>query len=180
MRFSLLILLLLAAWPGWLAAQQGWKAFKSDEGRFSVLAPGGLQEHVDSIETAVGKLAYHTFFHQPAADSSDNLVYMLSYCDYPAYALHADSSELLEEFFEATIETAVKAVKGELIYSGEKDYLGHPGRVWRIDYLNGQAVIKTRALVAGNRYYALQTATVKGRSLNPATDRFLDSFRLLE
>lgn len=180
-RLFLPLFLSFSVGPGWLAAQQGWQAFRSYEGRFSVLAPGPLQEKVDSIETAVGKLAYHTFFYQPpASDSTDNLLYMLSYCDYPPFTLDADSTELLAAFFEATIEAAVESVDGELAYSSEQGHLGYPGRIWRIDYLRGQAVIKTRALVVGNRYYALQTATVKGRSLNPATGRFLDSFRLLE
>ncbi|MCB0550460.1 MAG: hypothetical protein KDD19_23020 [Phaeodactylibacter sp.] len=172
-----LILISTAALPG----QQQWQEFKSYEGRFQVMAPGAFQQKVDSIETPVGKLAYHVFFYQPAAaDSADNLIYMLSYCDYPPLTVHSDSTELLNDFFQATIESAVESVKGELAYSSERPFFNYPGRIWRIDYINGEAVIKTRALVAGNRYYALQTATVKGRSMNTASDRFMDSFRLLE
>ena len=162
-----------------LSAQPGWEEFKSYEGRFRVLVPGTLTQKTDSIATPIGHLAYHVFYYQPA-DSADNLIYMLSYCDYPPFTLDADSTELLNEFFEATIESAVESVNGELAYASERPYLEYPGRIWRIDYLNGQAIIKTRALVVGNRYYALQTATVKPRSLNLSSDRFLDSFHLLE
>ncbi len=163
-----------------LAQRPSWEEFQSYEGRFRVLAPGPMEHKVDSVETPIGKLAYHTFFYQsPEADSAENYFYMLSYCDYPEGALHADSTELLDEFFDATIESAVESVRGELIYSSERDHRNNPGRIWRIDYLNGQAVIKTWAVFADNRYYALQAVTVKGRSLNRAMDRFLDSFRLL-
>ena len=181
MRHILFFILLLSFCAGQVAGQQQWQEFKSYEGRFSVLAPGAFQQQVDSIETPVGRLAYHVFFYQPETkDSADNLIYMISYCDYPPFSLDADSTDLLNEFFEATIESAVESVDGELAYASDRPYFRYPGRIWRINYLDGQALIKTRALVAGNRYYALQTATVKNRSLNPASDRFLDSFRLLE
>ena len=181
MRHYLLVLILLSLGAGRLAGQQQWEEFKSYEGRFRVLSPGVFQQQVDSIETPVGELAYHIFFYQPEAkDSADNLIYMLSYCDYPDFSLDADSTELLNEFFEATIESAVESVHGELAYASDRPYFDYPGRIWRIDYLNGQAVIKTRALIVGNRYYALQAATLKGYSLNTASDRFMDSFRLLE
>lgn len=180
MRFCFLGLIFLFC-AGTLPAQEQWEEHQSYEGRFRILAPGQMKQQVDSVETPLGKLAYHVFFHQPAEkDSADNLIYMVSYCDYPPLTLDEDSTELLNEFFAATIESAVESVGGELAYADERPYFGHPGRIWRIDYLNGQAVIKTRALVAGNRYYALQTATVKGRSLNTASSRFMDSFRLLE
>ena len=180
MRHCLFIFLLTVA-AGPLAAQQKWKDFQSFEGHFRVSAPGEFREKTDSIETPVGKLAYHVFFYQPEVkDSADNLIYMVSYCDYPPFALDADSTELLNEFFDVTIEAAVESVNGELAYSSERSFFSYPGRIWRIDYLNGQAVIKTRALIVGNRYYALQTATLKGHSLNTASDRFMDSFRLLE
>ena len=44
---------------------QNWTEYKSFEGKFRVVTPGELTEKVDSIETEVGKLAYHTFVYQP-------------------------------------------------------------------------------------------------------------------
>ncbi len=165
------------------AQSAAWEEFKSYEGRFRVLAPGPMQHRVDSLETPVGKLAHHTFFYQPPKteeSTADNLLYLLTYCDYPENTVHSDSAELLEEFFAVTIEEAVKSVKGELAYASPQDYFGYPGRVWRIDYIKGQAVIKSRAVVVGSRYYSLQTAMARERSLNPSANRFLDSLRLLE
>lgn len=160
------------------AAQTGtWETFKSFEGRFSIKLPGEVTERVDSIATPVGKLAYYTFFHQPEDEAADNLMYMISYCDYPEGSLQGDSS-LLSEFFSATLDAAISAVRGELRYDAERDYFNTPGRFWRIDYLDGKAAIKTWALVQDDRYYALQAITVKQRSLSPASDRFFDSFRL--
>lgn len=158
----------------------GWLEIQSNEGRFRVTAPGNMQAKVDSIDTEIGKMAYHTLFYKSDEEAADNLVYMLSYCDYPEYTMHSDSTEMVNEFFDATMESAQSSVRGELIYSDAFYVDGFPGRFWRIDYLNGQAVIKTKALLVGRRYYALQTITRKTRSLNRSTDRYLDSFRLLE
>lgn len=157
-----------------------WRDFKSYDGRFGVLVPGEFVEKVDSIETAIGTLAYHTFFHQTKESNADNVLYMLSYVDYPDGAIHSDSTELLKDFFAETIDAAVKAVKGELIYSNDWKYKDYPGKVWRIDYLDGKALVKTKAFVVRNRYYTMQTIAKKEHSVNFSADKFLDSFQLIE
>jgi len=157
-----------------------WEEFISYDGGFRVLVPGPIKQKVDSIETRVGELAYHTFFHQAPGKDSENVLYMISYCDYPEGTLHSDSLELLNEFFQATMEAAASSVRGELIYADDTRLQRYPGKVWRIDYLNGKAVIKTRAYVVQQRYYTVQTIMLRSRSLNRASDKFLDSFRLLK
>lgn len=158
----------------------GWLEIQSNEGKFRIVAPGKMKAKVDSIDTEIGKMAYHTLYYNAEEEGSDNLHYMLSYCDYPEYTVHSDSLELVKEFFDATIESAQSSVRGELMYADDFHIENYPGRFWRIDYLNGQAVIKTKALLVGRRYYALQTITRKSKSLNRSTDRYLESFRLLE
>lgn len=159
---------------------QQWRDFKSYDGKFSILVPGEFTEKVDSIQTDIGQLAYHTFYHQTKESNADNVLYMLSYVDYPEGALHSDSTELLQDFFAETVDAAVKAVKGELLYANDWKYKNYPGKVWRIDYLNGKAVIKTKAFVANNRYYVLQAIAKKEYSMNYSADKFLDSFQLIE
>lgn len=156
-----------------------WKEFKSYEGNFSVLAPGEMTQKVDTVETPVGKLAYHTFFHQSEDQKADNLFYMVSYCDYPPNSMHSDSTEILEEFFKTTIESAAFSVDGDLIYSTDVQLETYPGKFWRIEYLKGNAIIKTQAFLVGSRYYSTQTIMLKNKSLNPSSDKFFDSFRIL-
>jgi len=160
-------------------AQGAWIEFNSYDGRFQVLAPGLMLEKTDSIETPLGKLAYRVSFFQPEDKTAENLLYMVSWCDYPDGGIHSDSTELLKDFFEATMESAAFSVKGEVVYSDEFSLAGFPGKIWRIDYLDGAAIIKTRAFVSHNRYYALQTVSLKERHLNPAGEKFFDSFRLI-
>ena len=156
----------------------GWMEIQSNEGRFRIVAPGKMTSKVDSIDTEIGKMAYHTLFYQSEEEGADNLIYMLSYCDYPDYTMHSDSTEMVQEFFDATMDAAQGSVRGELIYSDKIDINNYPGRFWRIDYLNGHAVIKTKAILVGRRYYSLQTISRKTKSLNRSTDRYMDSFRI--
>ncbi len=156
-----------------------WKEFSSYEGKFRILAPGPMTEKVDSVETPLGTLAYHIFFHQSEDKNADNLFYMVSYCDYPAHAVHSDSTGILEDFFKTTIETATFSVDGDLIYSTDIQLDDYPGKFWRIEYLKGNAIIKTRAFLIGSRYYSTQTIMLKNKSLNPSSDKFFDSFTIL-
>lgn len=160
----------------WLRQSSGWSEFLSLEGGFKVLSPVALRERADTIPTALGNLVYHTFHCKESAD----MVYMVSYCDYPDYTIHEDSVDMLKEFFQVTMEQAAFSVEGEVAYQEDRYVLGYPGKVWRINSPKAKSVIRTRAFVAGSRYYAVQTVMMKGQSLNPSSERFLDSFRLLQ
>jgi len=164
----------------WSQTFSSWVPTNSYDGRFQLLSPGLMLEKTDSIETPLGKLAYRVHFFQPEDKTADNLLYMVSWCDYPEGSLHADSTEMLEEFFDATMESAAFSVKGSVVYSDVYKMEEYPGRIWRIDYLDGNAIIKTRAFVVGSRYYALQTVSRKERHLNILGEKFFDSFRLIE
>lgn len=155
-----------------------WTIYQSADQQFQLKTPSELTEKIDTIQTAIGDLYYHTLFTQTQPEEG-NQVYMLSYCDYPLGTLHSDSLEFLNDFFETTIRSAMVSVRGELMYQTDEEMYGYPGKYWRIDYKSGQAVIKTRAFVVENRYYALQVVSTKARHINPDTDRFFESFKLL-
>jgi len=159
--------------------ESSWEEFKSYEGKFRILTPGPFRVKTDTIETQVGPVAHHTFFYQAPEKQAENLIYMVSYYDYPPAAVHSDSTELLKEFFSATISAAVNSVRGDLVYADDIRLDRYPGKLWRIHYLDGKAVIKTKAFVVGSRYYSVQTIMYRNMSLNSASEKFLDSFRLL-
>jgi hypothetical protein len=173
------LFLLFITLPFCTHAQGDWQVFTSIDGKFKIHTPSELKENVDTLTTAIGLLAYHTFYYQPKTNQDFNEMYMVSYVDYPEGGMHSDSTLLLEDFFENTIEAAVETVKGELRYNSELNDLEYPGRLWRIDYLEGKAIMKTRAFLVNNRYYSIQTIAFKNKHLNSLTDRFMDSFELL-
>ena len=157
-----------------------WKEFTDYEGRFKVKLPGKFSHKIDTVETPVGLLAYHIYFYNNPSDNPDNVFYMISYCDYPDETVHSDSTTLLEEFFDASMDQAATAVNGELTYHNEAWLEGYPGRLWRIDYLDRKALVKTKAFMVNQRYYAIQVVTIQQKSLNLSTNKFMDSFQLLE
>ena len=156
-----------------------WAEFRSETGNFSVLTPQEMELKTDTLTTAVGNLIYHTYFLQQQ-EKQGNQIYMVTYCDYPEGSVHADSTELVEAFFDATIQSATESVEGELLYIHKEKLQGYEGKRWRIDYLEGQAVIRTRAFVVENRYYSVQVVNPQYKNMNANVERFMDSFRFLE
>jgi len=177
----ILLILVLSMLCSTTFAQSQWQEFKSYDGRFRILAPGPMQTKIDSIETPVGTLAQHNFVYQPEnPKEAENLIYMVSYYDYPEGTIPADSTDLIEAFFDETIAAAAFSINGKVQYSDAVQLDEYPGRLWRIDYLEGKAVIKTRAYLIGQRYFSTQTISLIERHINPSSDKFLDSFRLLD
>ncbi len=160
-------------------AQPSWDVFQSFDGKFKVITPGEMVKKENPIKTDIGELNYITYLHQSTEKNPDNLVYMVSYCDYPKYSIHSDSTELVEDFFKTTVETAVESVEGELSYSSEIMMNNFPGRLWRVDYNDGKALIKTKSFLVKNRYYSIQVISLKDKGMNLQIDKFLDSFTLL-
>lgn len=161
--------------------QQNWKPLNELDGRFRLLTPAEMKHKIDTVETDLGRQAYHTFFLQaPDKDDAENIIYAISYVDYPEGSLHHDSLALVSEFLAGTEEEAADAVGGEVIYGADKEISGYPARQWRIDYPSkgGTASARTLAGVAGNRYYELKVFSLRAAGLNKSADRFFDSVRV--
>ncbi|MBK7410823.1 MAG: hypothetical protein IPJ40_23860 [Saprospirales bacterium] len=156
-----------------------WAPFSSIDGRFQIPSPKPLAHQESTVETPMGVIIYHTYFHQPEKDPNGNQWFSVSYCDYPDGTIHSDSTDLLEEFFEETIKESASSVNGEVRYVEHIDYNTLPGRFWRVDYLNGQVVIKSKAYLIANRFYVIQVVILKDKSANSDAARFLDGFKLL-
>lgn len=157
---------------------QRWELHQDLDGGFEIMIPAAWEHRVDTIETEIGELAYHTYFLNTPVDTADNVFYMLSYVDYPDGSVHEDSTQLVQELLSASQEEAIERMKGELLFSTEKEINFHPGRYWRIDYLDGQASVRTQAFVAGSRYYAMQTISKARQGINESTQRFFGSLKV--
>lgn len=170
----------MAVFSGLAAQEQEarWQEFRSEQGRFRVLVPGPMKEKQDTVDTFVGAVVYHTFFFQPFGQSGENLLYLLSYCDYPEHTVHSDSTDLLAEFFAITMSAAAESVDGEISYSDDIRLKRYPGKLWRVEYLDGKAIIKSRAYLVGRRFYSLQAVMFREKILNLSSERFLESFRV--
>jgi hypothetical protein len=156
-----------------------WEELRSYEGRFQVETPGVLTEKVDTMQTAIGAVPHHTFYWQAEDETADNLFFSVIYYDLPEDGINSDSTELIEEFFINTTESAAKSVRGTLVYKSYEELIGFPGYFWRIDYLDNKAVIKSKAWLVDNRFYELKTISWKEKNVNSDSDKFFESFKLL-
>ena len=86
----------------------------------------------------------------------------------------------VDDFFENTRNEAAFSINGKVIYYTPVTLQSFPGQFWRIHYKNDSAVIKTKAYIVKNRYYAIQTITFRDLASNLDTDKFFDSFQILE
>lgn len=152
-----------------------WKKFQAQEGTFSVLMPGQVQEKKITAATDIGTLDYHTVYAEFRDTSEANFLFAVSYCDYPV--LLADSIELSEELFSTSLDEQLQQVKGRLIYVSADHTYGVQGKVWRIHYNQDKNVLRSRAFVYKNRLYSLQTFGVNS-PVNDHSDRFFNSFIL--
>lgn len=163
--------------------QVRWEAFQSVAGKFEVLVPRGeMQERKSKRSTAIGEQEYVQYIHRVRADSVgkkiENYYYIVSYIDYPEGSFHPDSTDLINEFFNTTIEASVASVYGKLAYSGDIQLFTHKGKIWRVTYNLDKAICKSKCFLVGNRFYLVQTFTTQERALNNAADKFLNSFKV--
>jgi hypothetical protein len=171
-------LFLLFALPFFVLFQENWYDYTSAAGKFQVKTPGAFSEKTTTMKTGIGSLEYHTFTHESTSKDADNIAYIVSYCDYPTGTVHADSTELADAFFETTIAASVNSVRGEMVYTNDISTQHQPGRLWRTDYHRGEYVIKTKAFLVKNRYYAAQVITHRAKSLNASVDIFLEGLKV--
>ena len=160
-----------------LISSSEWTVFKSNEGQFSILAPGEITQDIKTIETDIGTIDYLSFFHATNEDAEFKRIFAVSYCEYPKHTVHSDSTDMLLEFFAATIEQSIPE-GGKLIYETPEQIEGYPGRLWRTSYGNLK-IVKSKAFLVENRFYLIQVFSDNKRANKRDGDKFLDSFRLL-
>lgn len=145
-----------------------------DQANAMVVVRGEMKSFSDTISTDVGEIIYFTYVWNDSV-----FQFQLSYCEYPEGTLHSDSTELLKEFFSATIAASLEKMKGEQRYASEVVQFGFPGWFWRIDY--GQDRFnKTKAFVAGRNFYKMQVTGRKKNDLDALITRYFESFRFID
>ena len=157
--------------------QHSWKWFSPKGQPFEVIAPYEMKSGEKKLLTDVGEMHPITWICEGKTDDP-NYLFMLSYVDYPAGVLTADSTALLKEMLDESMKAHIENLKGELVYQGELDYGHNPGIIYRASYNDNNIVVKCRMIIIGDRFYSLQVYCNTIWSMNIEMDRFLMSFRL--
>jgi hypothetical protein len=162
-----------------LTIQSDWIRFRNDLSGFSVLVPGEMIHSEKEIFTDLGNIIFRTFQYTPN-DDNDNATYIIHHYAYPDSILSTDSTGLINEILEATVDQSVINLGGSLDYQRPINYKSNSGILYRIKYNKGKAVLKSKAYVIGDDFYVLQVFAKVELSLNNLMDYFLDSFLYLD
>lgn len=178
MKFAFFLILLLAVNVFFVFPD--WVVFKDRSNSYTISFPHAPLESSQQINSAVGLLDLNIAMHEVGNAPDDNMVYMAIYSDYPDTLVNSDfSDEIINKFFDGAVNGAVTNVQGSLIKSDTASYRDYPGRSIQIDYGNGQAVIEMKFYLVKNRAYILQVISPFTNPENKSSQRFFNSFALL-
>ena len=169
------VFFILILFPTLSYGQDSWVKFKADDGMsFSIDAPGEMEKSSKKIKTAVGELTTLTYAYQ-GTEEDPNYLYLINFVTYPESTFPDDSISLISDYLDNSILSSVENVAGDLIYASdlEKDH----GKLFRIKYNDGNAIIKGKSYIINDVFVSLQVFTVQSKSLNDEMDYFLDSFK---
>ncbi len=150
-----------------------------DTKAFQIEFPGQFEKSTQTIPSSIGQLTMTIISYEPKETYNDsNYVYMIMETDYPDSTIHSDKEAILEDFFRASIDGAVKNVNGKLLRESEDKVAGYPARTIEVDYQNGVAVIKMTMVLKENKMIIIQTITSTKNYPNNSSLHFFDSFKL--
>jgi hypothetical protein len=133
------------------------------------------------INSEIGELKLNIFVYDASESGTDeNLVYLVSSTEYPDSLINSEKTEILPDLFKNTLEGILSNINGKLLSETVIDINGFPGREVKVDFMEGQAIIKIRIFLVKNILFMIETITETGKVPNKSIDRFMDSFKLTE
>ena len=154
-----------------------WVSYESPAFNFKIDFPKTPVYKIDTLETDVGNL----FLNVAELDCSEedgysNLVYMINCTVYPDTLIHSDFTEIVESFFDNTINGAVDNISGEILSQSVVNYSNYPGREVRIAGDEGLTVFITRMYLIKSQFFMMIILTDTGKENNSNIAKFFDSF----
>jgi|GEM_PF-2686560 len=148
----------------------------STGGRFKIRFPGVPQEFEGAYETKVGQITSH--FVMLATE----VTHVVNYTDYP---MNVEQPELVKGIMDNARDGGLARVAKEeprILSETDVSVEGHPGRFLRVE-LKGDAIIRYKFVVVGNRVYVLSVGTPKRPEAQAEYEKvatsFFESFKLM-
>lgn len=156
----------------------GWINYENKDGSFRISLPKEPKYGRDTSGVKE-RLIIYTFSCDNEKD--DSTYYMIGYYDRPDSVINSDyKDELISDFFDSRMETAVKSVKGTIISQTNNLYRGFPARTATYNLSDGKITAVFKMIIVKSRIFCLQVFTEKQQDDDHAIDRFFNSFALLE
>ncbi|HEU4479600.1 MAG TPA: hypothetical protein VFR80_13870 [Pyrinomonadaceae bacterium] len=171
MKLVMAVTLLVSACSFINAQEPTWKEFRSNEGGFSILMPGTPIPNKVTVNTTSGVEEANMF--SLSDESLDE--YIVAYSKY----MKTDSKEVSTgKLFDKVRDGILLVQQGKLLNEAAITLDGYSGRSIAVERPDG-VITTARFYVVDDRFYQLSVkAKTNGREPE-ATNRFLDSFKLL-
>lgn len=151
--------------------------YVSSPGRFKIRFPGVPNEFGGTVDSKVGKLAVHFVVH------ATDVTHAVNYTDYP---MNLEQPELVKSFLDNARDGGLARVAKEeprILSETDVSVEGHPGRLFQME-LKGDAIIRHKIVLVGNRVYVLGVGTSKRPDAQAEHEKlansFFDSFKLMD
>lgn len=152
----------------------GWKKYASEEGNFSVQLPAEPKGQRIILNTDFGR-NYLNMYVLNRKD--DNFVYSVAFVDYPPELFQSKSAD---KILEDAKNGAVNNIQGILVKESKISIGKNPGRDITIETTAGNAVVRARFYLVGQRVYQLMVTTDKKWAKSYNINKFLDSLELIK
>lgn len=171
------ILVLLGVCYTTFAQSSPPKLYETED--YKIDFPGQYEKSSQTVASSLGELLMTIISYEPNSSVNDsNYVYMIMESKYPASSIHSDSTAIIEKFFRASIDGAVKNVDGKIIKEIKGSTGKYPNRTVDIDFQNGFAVIRMRMILRESKMIIIQSITNTEIYPNLSQQHFLESFKL--
>ncbi len=159
-----------------------WEIFQSEAGKFQIEMPDLPAVTAQLLTSDLGELEMNVFMHEGEEGIDENILYMVSYTDYPKDKINTTEMDkaALDVYYKGAVNGSVNNLDGKLVTEKTITIFGHEAREVKVDYMNGQAIMKMQILLIENRMYALQVIALAENEGNEAQNRFFNSFELLK
>jgi len=156
------------------------KQYVSPDHRFKVRFPDVPKEFDLSLDTKIGPVVSHSVMH------TSNISYWLGYTDYP---INFEKANAIKATLDNARDGSLARVAKEdprILTESDISVEGYPGRLLRVK-LKGDAIIRYKIVLAGNRQYVLSVGTPKGdpkniqaqKNYDKLASSFFDSFNII-
>lgn len=153
--------------------------FLYETAAYSIAFPAKPQESSKQIPSNLGELTLFIKAYEPDPGAKDlNYVYMVMESDYPDSLVQSSNAEVLDKFYRAAIDGAVKNTNGTLLKETKIQIGSYPARTIEIDFNKGMAIIKMTMILKENKFIMIQTITDPKKYPNASSDNFFTSFTL--
>ena len=132
-----------------------------------------------TLDSELGKLVLVINILETTNDPH-NLLYMACEVEHPPNAINSSSNYELNNFFISSINGSVNAANGQLISIKDIEYIGSPGKEYKMYAAEGQFIAKYRLFYINDVLYSFGVMTQSINDDNSTMESFLNSFKIVE